>query len=391
LMLLVSWFLYTYLNMLDCMSTLTKYSVISSHVLLLLCLSNCGAVWSVDHWRSQVGTTRRLPLDSAWPRRLIQLLIGLIYFGAAFTKMHTDGFMTGDQIRFWLITNMNNANPLGERLALYPALIVTMSHVAVIWQILFIFLSWKGRARMMMLGIGLMFHLSTVWILGLYIFPPVMIVIYFAWMNADDVRVLRNWILRLSSRLNRMAIRRITQPLTGLQRRFATLVPVPSALLLSISLSASVLAGLELEHYVDPYKERQIGGPLKLQPLDPDVANRMLHSNEGIRESDKFFSLELGRETLGGTVVGRDTSFAPGERVIVQCALVPPHEDMWIACSLMDSNGTAVLRDAFPISSEMLRANFVFNLPDRLDAGPYQFVVYSGDVQVLARRFDVAH
>src|SRR5690606_41945938 len=46
----LSFVLYTYLNLLDSVSTITKYSCIASHALLLLSLSNCGAVWSVDHW-----------------------------------------------------------------------------------------------------------------------------------------------------------------------------------------------------------------------------------------------------------------------------------------------------------------------------------------------------
>ena len=106
--------------MLDCLSTFTKYSVISSHVLFLLCLSNCGTIWSVDRWRAAGRADDGPPRTSAWPRRLVQLLIGTVYFGAAFTKMHTDGFMSGDQIRFWLLTNVNNSNPLGEHLAMYP-------------------------------------------------------------------------------------------------------------------------------------------------------------------------------------------------------------------------------------------------------------------------------
>ena len=69
--------------------------------------------------------------SSVWPLRLVQLLIGLIYFGAALTKMHTGGFLSGDQICYWLLTNINNDNPLGKLLAVYPAVIVTMSHIAV--------------------------------------------------------------------------------------------------------------------------------------------------------------------------------------------------------------------------------------------------------------------
>ena len=48
LSLCVSLVLYTYLNLLDCLSTLTKYSAIAAHGLLILSISNCGSVWSID-------------------------------------------------------------------------------------------------------------------------------------------------------------------------------------------------------------------------------------------------------------------------------------------------------------------------------------------------------
>src|SRR5690606_25382404 len=40
--------LFTYFTLQDSLSTLTKYSVFTSHAFLLLSLSDCGAVWSID-------------------------------------------------------------------------------------------------------------------------------------------------------------------------------------------------------------------------------------------------------------------------------------------------------------------------------------------------------
>ncbi|MEO2031028.1 MAG: HTTM domain-containing protein [Planctomycetaceae bacterium] len=388
--LVASWILYTYLNMLDSLSTFTKYSVISSHVLFLLSLSSCGAIWSVDYWRTRHHEDSKPPKASAWPRRLIQLLIGLVYFGAAFTKMHTDGFMSGDQIRFWLLTNMNNPNPLGEHLAMYPEMIVAMSHIAVIWQIVFVFLSWRGRARLIILGMGTLFHLSTVWILGLYIFPPIMILTYFAWLNEHDMQRIRSWYQRLSGRSGFRPVHLIATTAQRLNWQIKALVPVPSAVILCIGLSATVLAGLELEHRIDPYRKRQAGGPLTLQPLDPDVAQEMLNSDVGIREADKFFAMELGTELLAGVVVDRGTSFEPGDHVIVQCALIPPHEDMWISCCLIDPDGVEIHRYGRPISRDMLRADFMFTFPQDLKPGDYQFVAHSGRQQVLSRTVQLA-
>ena len=62
--LLTSWALYTYLNMLDCVSTFTKYSVISSHIMLLLSFSSCGSIgrWMPGGPADEPVTSRRNPL-----------------------------------------------------------------------------------------------------------------------------------------------------------------------------------------------------------------------------------------------------------------------------------------------------------------------------------------
>ncbi len=41
---------YVFLNSLDTIGTMNKYSVIASHLVFLLCFSQCGAVWSLDNW-----------------------------------------------------------------------------------------------------------------------------------------------------------------------------------------------------------------------------------------------------------------------------------------------------------------------------------------------------
>ncbi len=57
---------YTYINMLDIIGTMNKYTVIAGHLLFLLCFSQCGAVWSVDNWirRSRL---RRKAFHLKWP------------------------------------------------------------------------------------------------------------------------------------------------------------------------------------------------------------------------------------------------------------------------------------------------------------------------------------
>ncbi|MEZ6045620.1 MAG: HTTM domain-containing protein [Planctomycetaceae bacterium] len=179
--LFLTWGIYTYLCCCDGMSTMTKYSIISSHMLLLLALSNCGKVWSVDSWlekrkEKKNGVFRSIddyPRFPIWPRRLMQLMIAIVYFGAAITKIHTHGYFNGDQMHFWMNTNINNANPFGEWLTLFPGVVVLMGYIAIVWEFLFIGVVWTRWGRLVAIGMGISFHAMTTLILGLYIFPLV--------------------------------------------------------------------------------------------------------------------------------------------------------------------------------------------------------------------------
>ena len=177
--LVASLILYTYFCCMDCISMATKYSAISTHVLFILSLSHCGSVWSVDSWLKGKRAARNWPqyakLDpprfEVWPQRLMQILIALVYFGAAITKLHTPGYLEGDQIIYWAMSRYNNPHPLGEYLTLYPIIVSVMSYVAIVWEMVFIFVVWRKWGRPIALALGASFHIGTLFSLGLYIFP----------------------------------------------------------------------------------------------------------------------------------------------------------------------------------------------------------------------------
>ena len=392
----VSWGLYTYLNMLDYLSTLTKYSVICSHAMLLLLLSNCGAIWSVDNYRlrrrneshGEIPGSALLPRAPAWPRRLLQLFIGIVYFGAAFTKMHTVGFLSGDQIRFWLLTNMNGPKPLGEWLAMYPELIITMSHIALVWQILFIFLCWRGRMRGVMLIVGGLFHLSTIWLLGLAIFPPIMLLTYLAWLDEADVKQIRARFLSPAPSTDSNWLGSVAVRIHELSRRLGgdtSRIPLPSVVVFSLGLMASVTVGLEIEYHWDPYGHRRPTGPYALQAIPEQRVSELFAKPDRMRDEDKFFALEMGTETLGGVVVHRRDTYEPGSQIIAQCALVPPHEDMWVECRLSDALGCQLHEAGQPVTRDMLRVNFTFQLPHDLAPGDYRLTIRCNSNDMLWR------
>ncbi len=378
--LLISTALFAYLNLLDCLSSITKYSVISTHLLLLLGLSDCGAIWSVDSLlkpstlprRSVFGTTTALPVAPVWPRRLIQLLIGLIYFGAATTKLQTEAYFTSDQLRWWMMTNVNRANPLGEWLSLFPSLLIAMAYAAIVWQIIFVFVSWRGIGRLFAIGFGTTFHLSTGPLLGIFVFPMVMISSYVSFLSEKDMLRICRWLRTLD--LNR----RLTQPV-----RVPKWAASGFAYLTVLVVTSAV--GVGAEYVIDPYGERSAGGPLPLPLLEAGFFEQIPKEPESIREADKFHTVAIGTQLLGGVMMNSRSEFARGEQFLVQTNLTLLHGDQWIECNLLDPAGRLIERVGQVVTRERMRAEWRFKLPHDLKPGTHTLLVRSGGVEVARR------
>ena len=191
--------LFFYFCMLDCLSTGSKYTVIATHLLLLMSVSRCGDVWSVDAWlrrraRKDSPATPLPDLRAAiWPQRLAQILFGMIYFGAAVTKMHTPEFFSGDQLIYWMMTYINNEHPLGDYMSQYPLFVSVSCFITFLWELTFIITIWNRRMRWYVLGIGTIFHVMTVFTLGLIVFPIVIMASYLVFLREADVRAILKW------------------------------------------------------------------------------------------------------------------------------------------------------------------------------------------------------
>ena len=393
LSLVVSLVLYTYLNLLDCLSTLTKYSAIAAHGLLILSLSNCGTVWSIDGFLKrralrQSGTEDPELLKpqrfAVWPRRLMQLMIGIVYLGAAFTKMHTPAFFSSDQMLHWLMTNVNNANPIGEYLSNYPATLVVSAYITILWEVLFVFIAWRGWNRILMIGLGIAFHLGTTFLLGLYIFPLVCFSIYASFIYEEDVNRLGDLFRRFEQRGSRLLTK-----IRAIGESFGGVIPDASPRQASLVFGVVVLfvtfGGVGVEYQLDPMGSRRAEGAWPLKELDPATVLPMLQQSERIRESDKYLSFTIGSDMLGDVLMDRKDVFRQGEPIVAQCTLNPPHEDMWIECNLHDGDGRIIDRVGQVADRSMLRVSYAFVLPESLLPGPYFLIVRSGGQEITRR------
>ena len=346
--------LYWYFTSLDAISTITKYTVIANHVLLLLTLSQCGAVWSLDALRRPVvGPRGGLRLGAVWPRRLIQLMVAVVYLGAAMTKIHTPSYFNGDQMMWWMLTHVNAPHPVGEWMANRPVLLSVGAYATIIWEVLFLFLIWHGIRKYLMLLIGVGFHVGTYLTLGLDIFPCVMITIYFAFL--DDREILRciGWVRDGMSRLRLPSV-----DFRAAAARFAPAARQLGPVAFGLFVWGVALGGAGLERVMDPYGVRGPDGPMELKKVDRSVAARMLSGSRPLRLKDMLFGLELGTDYFGDSLIGRKTTFAQGETLIAQCMTAPPHPDMYVECNLFTAQGRILERQGLVLTRDSNRLNF---------------------------------
>ena len=388
---------YTYLTLLDATGTMTKYSVVVSHVLLLLSLSQCGAVWSVDSWLrkrrmtpSERSAAREAPKSVVWPRRLIQILIGAVYFGSAMTKLHTPAYFSSDQLVTWMQTNVNFHNPIGETLSLFPALLVIFAYVAIVWEILFLFLCWGGKGRTFMIALGLLFHVMTTVMLGLYIFPLVFIAIYFSFMSEDDVRNFAWQFRRLKQRFGWHRRRRPSFVAAKPRSRLLETISLPSPVLFcGIAVIVAAL-GIETEYRMDPYGKRRPQGPYALKELDAKYVEQTLLRRAGpIRPEDMIADFQAGTTLISGILAFSKSEFQQGQLAIVQATLSPPHEDMFLECALHDADDHVVDIVRRQARREMFRCNFYYTLSYALEPGEYSFVLKRRGRELLRRRIRI--
>lgn len=377
--------LYMYFCMLDAVGTITKYSVVASHLMILLTFSNCGAVWSVDSWlaRKKQHGPYVPPQFPVWPVRLMQLLFAFCYFGAAVTKIQTESFFTGDQMRYWMLSNWNYENPVGESIAMWSPVLLITSYVAIVWEILFAFLVWRGRGRFILLACGFMFHLMTWLTLGLYVFPVICVSGYFSFVAQRDVSGVRRIIRRLRRRLHigKKSVRRLCVPEESKRG------PLPAGVAWTVLAGLAAVSAAEFEYRADLYGTRSPDGLPALTKVDRNEALRKINNEQPLREKDKFFSFEIGSFTIGGQLANRVREFEYGQKILAQCSLNPPHEDMWVECLLVDDQARIIEQFGQFVTREMIRANFVYQTGNKLVPGNYSLVLHSGGKEIDRRRF----
>jgi hypothetical protein len=389
---------YTYINLLDILSTLNKSSAIASHVMFLLCFTQCGAVWSVDSWLARRRLLRQgvppelIPapaLGPSWPRRLIQLLIATVYFSAAVTKLLVHGYFTGEHLQTWMLSTIHTPNLLGGTVALHPAIIIVGAYVTALWELLFLFLIWKPVARRIMLPLGLGFHVMTCLTLGLFIFPMICASCYAAFLSESEFDFLRRKVASGRDRLVALFGSGVRGLATSMADLVPTIEPAWSRGIFGAVLALTAAGGVGLEYKLDRYGLRRPEGPYKLQELSKEEVGDLLAPDRRIVPEDKVLNFDIGSIFVGGCLLDRRTTFHQGERVRVQCGLIPPHENLWIQCNLHDSQNRVVDTIGLFLTCDMLRALFYYDIGDCVAPGEYSLVLKIASDEIMRRKITI--
>ncbi|MCA9054543.1 MAG: HTTM domain-containing protein, partial [Planctomycetaceae bacterium] len=383
--------LVAYIGLLDSIGTLTKYTCVSTHIFLLLALSPCGTLWSVDAWleRRHVrwpgelnGGYRRHPV---WTRRLMQCFIGIVYFGAAITKMQTPAFFSGDQLYFWLITNVNCPNPLGEMMSLWPPILVGMGLGTIVWEIVFPFLCWRGYSKLCVLAIGFAFHILTIAMLGLVVFPLLFVSVYWAFLDEEDFRKLAHWMRRVLRRRPRLsAVWHAVRPTIPARPDWAT--PSTAGWAFAAICAVGVGISIEVEKRMDVYEVQRAEGRHQLQPMSSELAAQMVGPAERIQPEDQLLGFDVGTRLLGGMLANSRATFHHGDVAILQCSVVPPHGDHWVEVNLHDASNRMLHRAGQVMTREKIRQHFHMEWTEMYPPADYDLVLKIDGDEVSRRR-----
>ncbi|MEZ6127300.1 MAG: HTTM domain-containing protein [Planctomycetaceae bacterium] len=174
---------------------------------LYLAIGPSGACLSVDNWwrrrkaRVQGMELRSARLPSARiAMRLIQLHMCVIYFWAGVSKLKGDSWYTGEAM--WQVLANQEYQTLDLTwLAWMPWVPYLISHVTVLWEMLFCVLVWVPKLRPLMLFMGALMHFGIGAFLGMWTFGLIMTYAYFAFSNPAVWRTRLGWVAMNGQRL----------------------------------------------------------------------------------------------------------------------------------------------------------------------------------------------
>jgi hypothetical protein len=169
--------------------------MLAVYCLAVLAFTPCGDAFSLDSRLAKVKKERPW-FAYAYPILLMQLLMAWTYFSSALIKLRVAGlkYLSMDNLpSLAIFHSLDNLHDTQFRLAfLLPQVRAYLPFVVgliLIWELLFPVAIFSRRARWRILGIGIVFHLSTLFLMN--IFFPHQLAMYLLFVNWDRIATLR--------------------------------------------------------------------------------------------------------------------------------------------------------------------------------------------------------
>jgi len=163
------------------------------YCLAVLAFTPCGDAFSLDSRARAL--KKRSRLAYAYPILLMQLLVAWTYFSSALIKLRIAGlkYLSMDNLpALAIFHSLDNLHDTSYRLAFWLPQVRSYLPFAValvlIWELLFPTAIFWRRARWWILGIGIVFHLSTLFLMN--IFFPHQLAMYLLFVDWDRAATL---------------------------------------------------------------------------------------------------------------------------------------------------------------------------------------------------------
>jgi len=165
--------------------------MLAVYCLAVLAFTPCGDDFSFDHWLRRTG--KQLPLWAyAYPILLLQLLMAWVYFSSALIKLRIAGlkYLSVDNLpALAIFHSLDNLHDTHFKLAFWlpqvRSYLPFVVGLVLVWELLFPLAVFWRRVRWWILGAGIVFHLSTMFVMN--IFFPHQLALYLLFVDWDSV------------------------------------------------------------------------------------------------------------------------------------------------------------------------------------------------------------
>lgn len=179
--------------------------MLAVYCLIVLAFSPCGDRFSVDSL--PLGQVKKSELAYSYPILLMRLLVAWTYFSSALVKLKVAGLHYFNKDNLPVLAILHSLDNLHDThfkfafsLPAYRDYLPFVVGIVLVWEFLFPLAVFVKRLRWWILGFGVLFHLSTLFLMNIFFpFTLAMYAVFVDWPRVADWVSKRSFLKRLSA------------------------------------------------------------------------------------------------------------------------------------------------------------------------------------------------